>query len=417
MTIRTFAPLALAAALAFTGCSKERLCAGDEEVCSETCIALRSDPSNCGACGRGCGTNQVCSAGACIDCTSSNPACVVAVVAACSKLDQVRPLADLGTGLAPATKPLPTDSAPIAFARISDKLYVANSLSNSISTVTLSPPSSTSGGAAISIPVGSVGFADLEYLAAHRGLLWASNAATGTLVAIDPTSGSVVDEIALGSATEFLNPQGLAFVGDKGYLALQGVNALAVLDVSSVPGAAVLRRIDLSALAAPGANAAPSRVVAEGSRVYVTLNDLFDASYAPVAGAYGRLAVVDATNDSLVGGAVDLGSSCRDPSALALSGTTLWIACGYFDIKAEVASGAALVPVELASGTPVPGDALVVPHSVMSLAFCNGRGYAGASDSGAVLAFDPATRAFTSTLVCPAPIGKPSFVPDLACAF
>lgn len=409
-------PLALTSALGLAGCSKEAVCAADETAVGGACFALQSDPYNCGRVGQACGADQGCSGGACVDCTSAASACVPAVVAACYNLDQVRPLA---ANLAPATAPIATDSGPIRFARRGGQLFVANSTSSTISALALAPPSATTGAEALQVPSAAAGFADLEHLAEHGGLLWASNAATGTLVALDPESGAAVDEIVLGSPNEFVNPQGIAFVGEKAYLALSGVNAVAVLDLSTVPGAAVTKRIDLSALGFGAANAAPTRVVAAGSRAYVTLNDLYDSSYQKVDGAHGRLAVIDASTDALAGEVVDLGPGCLNASGMGLWGTTLWVACGYFDFfGTKEVSGAALVPVELASGAPIVGTPVALTSALTSVVICGGRGYAGASDSGTVIAFDPADGTVQATaLACPAPAGKSSFVPDLACAF
>jgi len=123
---------------------------------------------------------------------------------------------------------------------------------------------------------------------------------------------------------------------------------------------------------------------------------------------------VDSSTDSLVGGALDLGSGCLNASGLALSGTTLWVGCGFYDYGTTAVSGAALVPVELGSGTPVVGAPIAAPNAILSLAICGGRGYAGASDSGTVLAFDPGTGQVTATaLACPA---AASYVPGIACA-
>jgi hypothetical protein len=414
--IRRLAPPLLALALLAAGCTQEPTCAADQSVCGGACVSLQDDAAHCGACGHACGAGQGCRAGACFDCASSNGACDAQLLAACSNLNQLRPLS---ADLAPVGSPLTTDSAPIAFARLGDALYVANSLSSSISAITPVPLQATSGAASIKIPVGTLR-PDLEYLAAHGGLLWGSNAAAGTLVGVDPAAG-VVREIPLAATPgEYVNPQGIAFVGDKAYVALAGPGALAVVDVSAPQP--VVARIPLQQLATGAAQAAPARVAAVGTRVYVTLNDYFDPSYAPVAGANGLLAVVDASTDRLVGPAVDLGAACLNASGLALQGTTLWVACGAIQFSPDFSSvvgvsGAALVPVELGGAAPAVGVPITsAEHALMSVAFCGGRGYAGASESGTVLSFDPKTRAVASALACPADPGRSSYVPDLACA-
>jgi hypothetical protein len=404
----------LSLALTLAACGKDRVCLSDETKVGDACYALQSDPRNCGSPGRTCAAGQGCQAGACVDCATTNGACGAAVVAACYNLNQVRPLT---ADLQPANVPLATDAGPIAFARLGDTLFTANSLSSSISAVKLAPPSSTSGDASLKVPSTGAAFVDLEKVTARGALLWVSNAGTGTLVAVDPARG-VVDEVALGAAGEFVNPQGVAFAGNKAYVALAGADALAVVDVSTVPGARVLSRIDLRPLATTGASAGPSRAVAVGDRVYVTLNNVFDASFAPVPGARGRLAVVDTRTDRVAGDAIPLGDACWNASGLAQTGTKLWVACGFFDqFGSGAISGGALVPVELAGAGPVVEAAVALEHAATSVVACDGRVYAGASSSGTVLAVDPATRAVTSQLACPPATGRGSFVSDLACAF
>jgi hypothetical protein len=402
---------ALALALTLSACSKDKVCAPDETKIGDTCYALRSDPSNCGSRGNVCGANQGCFSGACVDCAAPGGACSAAIVAACYNLNQARPLTE---SLDPANVPLATDDGPIAFARLGTQLFVANSRSSTVSTVP-----AASGGASIVVPSP---FSDLEHVGAHGGLLWVSNAATGTLVAIDPVHGNIVEEIPVAQhPTDFASPAGLDFVGAKGYLALNGANQVAVLDLSTVPGGKVTKWIDLSAQATGAASAAPSRVLAVGTRVYVTMNDLFDPSFAPVTGAHGKLAVIDTATDTLAGNAVDLGPDCWNASGIALSGTTLWVACGYIEFDASFhvvgVRGTSLVPVELASGAPVVGTTIPVPNALTSIAICGGRGYAGASDSGTVFSFDPAAHTIIGTaLACPPAAGKGSYVPAVACA-
>lgn len=413
---RTLLTLHLAAALAaVTACSstKELTCAADQHVCSNACVSLQSDAKNCGTCGNVCGAGQGCSAGACVDCTTNPAACTAAVVAACFNLNQVR---SLGADLSPAGPPIATDSGPSAFAQLGTTLYVANDLSSSISAITLVPPSATTGASAIKV---TSPYSDLPFVASHRGLLWASNSAANTFVVADPASGAVVSEIPLPAGGPYgANPQGIAFVGEKAYVALPGADALGVIDVSQVPGTMPTpRTIDLSGLAAPGAKPLPAHVVATSTRVYVTLNDL-DTNYALVAGGNGRLAVIDPVADAVIGGAVDLGPGCLDPNGMVLSGTTLWIGCGFHEYNSTAVTGGAVLPVDLTKEPPAVGQPIALPdHAAGTVAICGGRGYAGATESGTVIAFDPTSRTVLSTaLSCPPEPGKGSYVADLACA-
>jgi DNA-binding beta-propeller fold protein YncE len=366
--------------------------------------------------GNACGPDQGCLAGACADCATSIGACTAEVVAACANLDQVRLLR---SDLSLADAPLATDQLPISFASVGGKLFVANSTSSTISTIVVSPPSATSGSAAIAVSSASAGYGDLEYLATYGSFLLASNAATNTLAVVDPVGGKVVDEVPLPQGPYGANPQGMAFAGSKGYLALNSLDAVALLDSSSMPGLTLRpTTIDLLPLAIAPARPMPSRVVAVGTRIYVTLNDLDPTTYAPLASGHGRLVVIDSATDSLVGAPVDLGAGCLDPSGMAVYGTTLWVACGFHAYDSAQVTGGALVPVELATGTPVVGTPIALAQSAVgSVAFCDGQGYAGATESGTVIAFDPVARTVSATaLACPPSPGKASYVSDVACA-
>jgi hypothetical protein len=57
--------LTFLASLSLAGCSRELLCSPGEVDCGGTCVSLRSDDLNCGACGVACGALEHCSAGAC----------------------------------------------------------------------------------------------------------------------------------------------------------------------------------------------------------------------------------------------------------------------------------------------------------------------------------------------------------------
>jgi len=400
--------------LAAAGCGKEKVCPADETNVGGTCYALQSDPKNCGSRGNVCGAAQGCSAGTCVECASSSGLCTTSVLAACFNLKQVRPL---GAGLTASDVPLATDAGPNAITRVGGRFFVANSTASTVSNFTLSPPTAANGAASVQVPTGG-GFADLEGVSARNGVLWISNAATSTLVGVDAATGAVVEEIPFTGS--FSSPQGVDFVGTKAYVALNGTNQVAVVDLAAgTPGNRPTTYIDLSALGTNGANAAPARVLAVGTKVYVTLNDLFVfvPSFGTVTGAYGKLATIDSASDALVGDPVDLGADCWDASGIAVSGTTLWVACGYFDqFGTGAIHGGAIVPVELASGPPIAGAAIKLTDAATSVAICNGRGYAGMSNSGTVTSFDPTTRAVLgSAVACPVDPGKASFVPALAC--
>ncbi len=311
--------------------------------------------------------------------------------------------------------PVAVDSGPISLAWRGDTLWVANSISN-----TLHPMRLTANGLAadptspvVSVPV-SGPFSDLEFLAERDGLLYVSNAAVGSLLVVDPTAASpIVAEIPLGS---FSFPQGIAFHGSKAYVALNGSNAVAVVDLV---GRAVIGNVDLSPLASPGAGALPSRLAVSGSRVYVTLWNL-DLAFLPAGN--GRLAVIDAVTDTLVPSVnpIDLGSGCLNPAGIAAQGSTLWVTCGFFPYDASSAAaitGGAFVPVDVGGAVPVPGAA--APASLAApgaLAFCDGVGFAADRFSGNVLRFDPAARAVTSRgLVCAPSATGSSFVSDVIC--
>jgi hypothetical protein len=407
---RTF-PL-LAALLAFSACSSNELtCAADQQVCSNACASLQSDARNCGACGNTCGTGQGCSAGACVDCAANPAACTAAVAVACFNTNEVR---FAGEDLAAVGPPLAVGAGPSSFAHLGGAFFVANDLSSDLTPFTLAPLAGTA-----SIPVPAVR-ADLSNVAEHGGLLWASSSLSGTLVVVDPVAGRVVTELPLAQTVgESVNPKGIAFSGTKAYLALYDAGAVAVLDVSTPSAPKVLKRIDVAKFATgtavATAVAGPSRMLAADGKIYVALTNILDLSFQQVAGANGKLVVIDAATDTVLGDtALDLGPDCLDASALALSGTTLWVGCGYFDFTAV--HGAGLLPISIAGAAPAKGTIVKTASAVDALALCGGAGSAGATESGTVIRFDAQSGAITgSAEICPA--GKfGSFVADLTCA-
>lgn len=405
---RTLLPMAALLALAACSGSKELTCAADQGICGNTCISLLTDQNNCGACGKTCGASQGCSAGACVDCAANPAACTAAVAVACFATNDVR---FVGQDLAQVGPSLTVGNGPGALARVGGTFYVADDLSSDVTPFTLAP---LAAGAALNVPfAGSYG--DLSSLTEHGGLLWASNDQASTLVVIDPAAARVVAELPLAqSQGERVNPKGIAFVGSKAYLAMYDVGAVGVLDVSTPTSPKVLKRIDVAKYATAPATASPSRVVVANGKIYVTLANIQDPSYTQVVGAHGKLVEIDPSTDTVVSDtALDLGPDCLDAGALVLSGTTLWVGCGYDDFVTGV-HGGGLLPVAVGGSTPQPGAIVKTASAIYAVTVCGGNGYAGATESGKVLRFDPTTGAVAAIAdVCP--VNGYATVADVAC--
>jgi hypothetical protein len=164
----------------------------------------------------------------------------------------------------------------------------------------------------------------------------------------------------------------------------------------------VLGEIDL--VAVPGAYDAPglpfpSEVLEAGGKIFVSLANLEEATYscfgftstawAKPAG-HGKLAVVDPAAGDAVS-IVDLGAACGNPGALAVTGTTLWVACGSACFS-DIAPGV-LVPVDLTQTPPLVGVPLAFGTTLPGkVAFCGGVGYVTDQGSGDVVRFDPVGR-------------------------
>jgi hypothetical protein len=403
MTARLATLLLLASAL--TACVTEVICTTAQATCGGQCVSLSSDPGNCGECGRACGAGESCSAGLC--CLGSQ--CPPAVYASCFNGGAVQ---GATAGVTTVGSPVPVESGPISLAWSGTSLWVANSISNTLDRMKVSPAGLATDGSFPTVKVPGSPYFDLEFLAERNGLLHVSNAAIGSLLIVDPATSSIA-EVKLGASSY---PQGIAFAGNKAYVALNGTGAIAVVDLAT---RLVTKTISLVSLASQGGNALPSRLVASGSRLFVTLWNL-DVAFAPAGN--GRLAVIDTTTDELAPlvNPVDLGSSCLNPAGLALLGNTLWVTCGFFPYTAVSAAditGAAFVPVALGAGSPIVGTALPATGAAPgAITFCDGVGFVGDRFSGNVLRFDPASGAVTARgLVCAPTKTGSSFVADVIC--
>jgi DNA-binding beta-propeller fold protein YncE len=406
MTSRIAAALLLAASLA--ACKSEVVCTSAQVTCGGQCTSLASDPAHCGACDHACGAAETCSQGIC--CQGED--CLPAVYAACFNTDSVQGATRL---LVPIGAPVPVMDGPISLAWRGAGLWVANCLSNTLSPMKVTPAGLSLDGAYPTVKItGSPPF-DLEFLAERDGLLYVSNASVGSLLVVDPLAmPSVLKEISFGT---YSYPQGIAFAGNNAYVALNGSNSIAVVDLTT---RTMTKAIDLSTLVTGGGFALPARMVASGNRLYVTLWNL-NAAFFPAGN--GLLAVVDTTTDELASppNPLDLGPGCENPAGIALLGGTAWVTCGFLPYGATSTTdirGTAFVPVDVSTDAPVVGTAVPATGTAPGpIVFCNGKGYVGDRFSGDVLQFDPASRTIAGRgLVCPAISGMSSYIPDLTCA-
>lgn len=398
-------------------CAEE--CAGpDQTDCERACVSLQSDPWNCGACGRTCGTGERCEAGA----------CQADLYVACYFSNELR---GATRDLQPSGVPLPVAAGPIGLTWLDGQLFVASAYyqgAETLARVDRDPPQPRT----VSVWT-SPATPDIQFLAAHGGYLYLSHTSLGTLLVLSP-GGDVIEEHSfVGEGEPNPNPLGLAFEGERAYVALNARDEVAVLDVSQVgacatPGACIreLARVDVQPAASAGANARPARIAVVGDRAYVALWNL-DEAWNPPAGSSGRLAVIDrSTNtlDATVGtdGVLDLGTSCLNPADVAPSDGTLWVSCGAFDRSTEPTTilGGAVVPVDLSKGVPEAGPALPAPEGAApgDFAFCSDRRYVADHNSGRVFELDPATGAVrpVELELCPRSGGN-AYVADIACGF
>ncbi len=408
------ASIALAASV--SACSSQLICASGEVVISGRCVSLQTDPNNCGAPGRACGAGESCSAGLC--CLGTQ--CPPAVYAACFNTDSIQ---GATTEAVPVGAPFHMESSgagPIAFAWSGTALWVANSMSNTLDRLTVTPTGLAAAGALPSVTVPVTGpFPDLEAMAEQDGILYVANAAVGSLLIVDPSKSSpVVAEVSLGDATSY--PQGVAVLGSKAYVTLRGTDEIVIVDL---PTRSVAKRLSVASMASPGGTAMPGRIVLGMDRAYVALWNLDAVTnpYVWTPAGNGRLAVVDTLNDTLAQTApVDLGASCLNPGGLSVQGITLWVACGFQKFDASVPQpfqGASFVPVDVSGPTPLVGAAVPAgDHGPGSIAFCNGVGYAGDRYSGNMLRLDPVGRTvLDATAVCPPSAYGYAMVADVTC--
>lgn len=392
-------------------------CPAGLTACGFSCADLRTDRFACGACGHACAPGETCRGGTCHS----------DLQVACYATSEVVPVT---ADLSPAGAPRVTPAGPGALATLAGAVYAANGYpAASVTVLPVDPALATT-----SIPLAGT---DLEAIAAYGNVLLVTNASVGTLVVLSPV-GAVLGEIPMPAQQTGPNPHGVDAADGLAYVALYGSassgQALAKVSLAGLGACAagagacgaVAGTIDL--LSVPGASDAPglpfpSDVLMAGGRAYVSLANLtlganaWDSGYYVRPAGHGRLAVVTpgAPDEVIV---VDLGAECGNPGALAREGGTLWVACGSFSYPD--AAPPVLVPLDLSSHPPARGAPLALAGMVPGkLAFCGGVGYVTDQASGAVVRFDPATRAVSSpVVVCPTSPGPYGFAwaADIACS-
>ncbi len=422
-------------------------CPGGLAGCGSSCVDLLSDRADCGACGAACAAGQTCRSGACVS----------EIEVACYATDTVQPV---DAALAAAGPARLLGGSPQALAVVDSSVWASVSYPAGVASIPLDARVPSSVDPFDLVPYDS----DVEALQASDQLLLASDDSAQTLVVFDPATAAVLDSIPLAATPAAqaagLFPHGVDVLGGRAFVALYGESpssggqAIAVVDLSldacavpdptaptcssggacptgrgciggvcRIPCGAFEKQIPV--LGVPGAASSgalpfPGAVKAAGSRVYVTLANLQLAStggftgYIQPAGS-GRLAVIDTANGDALS-ILDLGTACENPGALALDGTTLWVACGSFSYPAQAPG--TLLPIDVSSA-PVIGAPLAATSIVPgSLAFCGGKGYVTDQASGAVLPFDPLARTVGAPVtVCPTGTYGWAWASDLACAF
>jgi hypothetical protein len=412
-------------------CGADQVCSGGAcaatcgaglTPCGRSCVDLQNDPFDCGACGVTCAAGQTCRQGA----------CHADLQVACFSTNDVRAVT---AELAPAGDPRAAGQGPIALVIEDGRVFAVNSISHSISSFPLD--------GALAGTEKFLAGDDFEAVTAHGGVLFIANARTGTLIVYDPVGERVLDEIPLGATTDG-NPRAIAFVGDRAFVSLNGLDAspagqaIAVVDFSAlaacatsptrIPCGTVEKTIDLRGAAGaydPPGLPFPYRAAAVNGVVYVTLANLKPATSGPMEGHYvdpagpSRLAVIDTNHGDAVSfvSLAPAGTPCRNAGDVRFDGARLWVSCA--DAAAPGLLAIPLAPSPLSPSLEGTAVATVPVTSPGNLAFCNGMGYVTDLWSGQVLRFDPAAPAAgTATTVCPNSPGPAgwAWAADVACA-
>jgi hypothetical protein len=288
--------------------------------CGRGCVALNASAAHCGACGRACLAGQLCRDGV----------CSYQAVASCFNSGQVLGLSF--DGEAPLLGPrrsLGTDPAALA-APSRTRLLSVDGLAERLWSASISE-----GPFAAAPGTPRTGKAPNAVVAALPHV-YVVNATSGTLQVLEDRADGLttVAELPLGPNTF---PEGLARLGDRGYLPLYGGfgasgaaggQAIVEVDLARPEAPRELRRLslerlDLESFDGGAAVARPFALVAHRGMLYAALNNLHPDSYTP-AGP-GLLARVDPVTGEV--SKVPLGADCLNAGWVASDGARLFVSC------------------------------------------------------------------------------------------
>ncbi len=133
---------------------------------------------------------------------------------------------------------------------------------------------------------------DLVYILNRFG-----GASVDNVTIIDPATNQLVTQISTGDNT---NPQDVARVGDKLYVA--ALNSADIIVLDATDAGATPTKIDLSSLDLSGdGNPDPSAIALVGDTLFVALEHLEYVSEFDVPSRGGTVAMIDTKNDTLLG--------------------------------------------------------------------------------------------------------------------
>ncbi|WP_141326821.1 MXAN_6577-like cysteine-rich protein [Myxococcus sp. AB025B] len=344
-------------------------CLTGTTACDGACVDTRSSPQHCGACGTTCDSSEVCEQGtcqlnctagllrcgnACVDGDSSNlncgacgnvcgdartcrgGVCTYDIVATCFNTGQVVGIQSGVDLKGPGTL---VASSPQSAARMSDVLLVLDSTRKLIQArlddYGVLPPRYDTGRAPNQVLV-------------EGPFIYILNSTDNTLQVLRSTEplppgkrhpeGISLQNVASVSFGANTNPFGMARVGNELWVTLYGNlvgdpsagGRVARVSLASPSEPRVTATIDLPTGAAlrpfPDNTtlSTPAGITQHRGKVYVALNNLNPATYAP--GGPGLLARIEPATGavSLVG----LGDDCLNPNAVASVGEHLVVSCG-----------------------------------------------------------------------------------------